>query len=56
MRMRVGSRRRISASLAAARELGVELPVTATVHQLLARVEAQGGGALGTRAIVTARE
>src|SRR5207237_228998 len=29
VRMRVGSRRRISASLAVARELGVELPVTA---------------------------
>jgi len=43
-------------ALAAARELGVELPVTAVVHQLLALVEAQGGGALGTQAIVTALE
>jgi len=43
-------------ALAAARELGVELPVTTVVHELLAVVEAHGGGAFGTQAIVTALE
>ena len=40
----------------AAREVGVALPVTGLVHQLFAAVEAQGGGALGTQALVTALE
>jgi 2-hydroxy-3-oxopropionate reductase len=43
-------------ALAAAREVGAALPVTGLVHQLLAAVEAQGGGALGTQALVTALE
>jgi 2-hydroxy-3-oxopropionate reductase len=43
-------------ALAAAAELGVALPVTAVAQELLAAVEAQGGGALGTQAIVTALE
>jgi len=41
---------------AAAEQLGVRLPLTAVVHELLAAVAAQGGGALGTQAIVTALE
>jgi 2-hydroxy-3-oxopropionate reductase len=43
-------------ALAAAAALGVPLPTTALVHQLFAAVEAQGGGALGTQALVTALE
>src|SRR3989454_8767991 len=43
-------------ALAAARELGVELPVTTVVHELLAVVEAHGGETLGTQAIVRALE
>jgi 2-hydroxy-3-oxopropionate reductase len=43
-------------ALAAAAELGVTLPTTAVAHQLLAAVEDEGGGALGTQAIVTALE
>ncbi len=41
-------------ALAAASSLGVPLPATAVVHQLLALVEARGGGSLGTQALVTA--
>ena len=41
---------------AAAEQLGVRLPVTAVVDELLTAVAAQGGGALGTQAIVTALE
>jgi 3-hydroxyisobutyrate dehydrogenase-like beta-hydroxyacid dehydrogenase len=36
--------------------VGVALPTTAIVHQLLASVEARGGGALGTQAIAQALE
>ena len=43
-------------ALEAAKQLGVPLPTTAVVHLLLNAVEAQGGGALGTQAIVTALE
>jgi 3-hydroxyisobutyrate dehydrogenase len=43
-------------ALDAARALGVPLPTTAVVHQLLAGVEAAGGGALGTQAVITALE
>jgi 3-hydroxyisobutyrate dehydrogenase-like beta-hydroxyacid dehydrogenase len=43
-------------ALAAAARLGVPLPMTALVQQLLAAVEARGGGDLGTQAIVTALE
>jgi 3-hydroxyisobutyrate dehydrogenase-like beta-hydroxyacid dehydrogenase len=43
-------------ALAAADRLGVSLPVTVLVQQLLASVEARGGGELGTQAIVTALE
>jgi len=43
-------------ALRAAAELGTALPLTALVHQLLAAVEAKGGGTLGTQAIVTALE
>jgi 3-hydroxyisobutyrate dehydrogenase-like beta-hydroxyacid dehydrogenase len=43
-------------ALAAAERLGVPLPMTALVQQLLTAVEAQGGGDLGTQAIVTALE
>jgi 3-hydroxyisobutyrate dehydrogenase-like beta-hydroxyacid dehydrogenase len=43
-------------ALAAAAEVGVPLPATALVHQLFAAVEAHGGGALGTQALVTALE
>lgn len=43
-------------ALQAAKSLGVPLPTTAVVHLLLDAVEAQGGGALGTQAIVTALE
>lgn len=43
-------------ALAAAAELGVTLPTTALVHQLFGVVEAKGGGALGTQALVTALE
>src|SRR5262245_52965583 len=43
-------------ALAEAAAVGAPLPVTALVHQLLASVEAHGGGALGTQAIVTALE
>ncbi|HLK11828.1 MAG TPA: NAD(P)-dependent oxidoreductase [Candidatus Binatia bacterium] len=43
-------------ALAAAARLGVPLPATALVHQLFAAVEARGGGALGTQALVTALE
>jgi len=43
-------------ALDAARALGIPLPTTALVHQLLAAVEAAGGKDLGTQAIVTALE
>jgi len=43
-------------ALHAARELGVPLPATALVHELFAAVEAAGGGALGTQALLTALE
>jgi 3-hydroxyisobutyrate dehydrogenase len=43
-------------ALAAAAELRVPLPTTALVHQLFAGVEAHGGGALGTQALLTALE
>ena len=43
-------------ALAAARRLGVPLPATALVHQLFTAVEAGGGGALGTQALVKALE
>src|SRR5438874_2852958 len=43
-------------ALAAAHRLGVPLPATALVHQLFTAVEARGGGALGTQALVTAFE
>jgi len=43
-------------ALAAAKALGLELPVVTVVHELLAAVEAHGGGALGTQAIVTSLE
>jgi 2-hydroxy-3-oxopropionate reductase len=43
-------------ALAAAGRLAVPLPMTALVHQLFAAVEAHGGGALGTQALVTALE
>jgi len=43
-------------ALAAAAKVGVPLPATAVVHQLLAAVEARGGGALGTQAIAQALE
>jgi 3-hydroxyisobutyrate dehydrogenase len=41
---------------AAAAELGTPLPLTTLVQRLLGAVEARGGGALGTQAIVTAFE
>ena len=41
---------------AAAEQLGVRLPLTAVVDELLTAVAAQGGGTLGTQAIVTALE
>ncbi len=41
-------------ALAAAASLGVPLPATTVVHELLGRVERDGGGALGTQAIVGA--
>ena len=43
-------------ALAAARDVGVALPTTGLVHQLFASVEARGGGALGTQALLTAIE
>ncbi|HJW68599.1 MAG TPA: NAD(P)-dependent oxidoreductase, partial [Candidatus Binatia bacterium] len=43
-------------ALAAAAGLGVPLPTTAVVHQLLGAVEARGGGALGTQALSQALE
>jgi 3-hydroxyisobutyrate dehydrogenase-like beta-hydroxyacid dehydrogenase len=43
-------------ALAAAAELGVPLPATALVQQLFVAVEAQGGGELGTQALVLALE
>jgi len=43
-------------AFAAAARVGVALPATAVVHQLLASVEARGGGALGTQAIAQALE
>ncbi len=43
-------------ALAAAARLGVPLPTTALVHQLFTAVEAHGGAALGTQALVTALE
>jgi 2-hydroxy-3-oxopropionate reductase len=43
-------------ALAAAAELRVPLPTTALVHQLFTGVEAHGGGALGTQALLTALE
>jgi 3-hydroxyisobutyrate dehydrogenase len=43
-------------ALAAAGGLGVPLPATALVHQLLAAVEARGGGDLGTQALAQALE
>jgi 3-hydroxyisobutyrate dehydrogenase-like beta-hydroxyacid dehydrogenase len=41
-------------ALAAAAGLGVPLPATALVHQLLVAVEARGGGDLGTQALAQA--
>jgi 3-hydroxyisobutyrate dehydrogenase len=41
-------------ALAAASSLNVPLPATAVVHQLLAMVEARGGGSLGTQALISA--
>jgi 3-hydroxyisobutyrate dehydrogenase len=43
-------------ALAAARDVGAPLPLTALVNQLLASVEAHDGGGLGTQAIITALE
>jgi len=43
-------------ALGAAAEMGVPLPATALVHQLFVAVEAHGGGALGTQALLTALE
>jgi 3-hydroxyisobutyrate dehydrogenase-like beta-hydroxyacid dehydrogenase len=43
-------------ALAAAAGLGVPLPTTAVVHQLLGAVEARGGGRLGTQALAQALE
>jgi len=43
-------------ALAAADRVGAVLPVSTIVHQLFAQVEAEGGGALGTQALVTALE
>ncbi len=43
-------------AFAAAAEVGVALPTTAVVQQLLASVEARGGGALGTQAIARVLE
>jgi 3-hydroxyisobutyrate dehydrogenase-like beta-hydroxyacid dehydrogenase len=43
-------------AFAAAKRLGVSLPTTEVVQELLGRVEAEGGGALGTQAILTALE
>lgn len=43
-------------ALAAAAEVGAPVPLTMLVHRLLAAVEADGGGGLGTQAIVTALE
>jgi len=43
-------------ALAAAEGLHVPLPATAVVHQLLAAVEASGGGDLGTQALAQALE
>ena len=43
-------------ALAAAAGLGVPLPTTAVVHQLLGAVEARGGGSLGTQALARALE
>jgi len=43
-------------AFAAAARVGVALPTTAVVHQLLTSVEARGGGALGTQAIAQALE
>jgi 2-hydroxy-3-oxopropionate reductase len=43
-------------ALEAAAEVGASLPMTTLVQQLLAAVEADGGGALGTQAIVAALE
>jgi 3-hydroxyisobutyrate dehydrogenase-like beta-hydroxyacid dehydrogenase len=43
-------------ALAAAAGLGVPLPTTAVVHQLLGAVEARGGGGLGTQALAQALE
>jgi 3-hydroxyisobutyrate dehydrogenase len=42
--------------LEAANELGVSLPGAALVNQLFASVEAEGGGDLGTQALVTVHE
>jgi 3-hydroxyisobutyrate dehydrogenase-like beta-hydroxyacid dehydrogenase len=41
---------------AAAEELGAALPLTALVQELFAAVEAEGGGGLGTQAIMSALE
>jgi 3-hydroxyisobutyrate dehydrogenase-like beta-hydroxyacid dehydrogenase len=43
-------------ALAAAARLGAVLPTTTVVQQLFAMVEADGGGALGTQALVEALE
>jgi len=43
-------------ALAAAAGLGVPLPTTAVVHQLLGAVESRGGGRLGTQALAQALE
>lgn len=43
-------------ALAAGADAGAPLPLTALVHELFAAVEAAGGGALGTQAILTALE
>ena len=43
-------------ALAAAEDAGAPTPLTSLVHELLAAVEAQDGGGLGTQAILTALE
>jgi 3-hydroxyisobutyrate dehydrogenase-like beta-hydroxyacid dehydrogenase len=43
-------------ALGTAHDLGAAAPLTTLVHELLASVEARGGGALGTQAILTAFE
>jgi 3-hydroxyisobutyrate dehydrogenase len=43
-------------ALEAARDLGAAAPLATLAHELFAAVEAQGGGALGTQAILSAFE